>query len=268
MCVECFVQCGSCKYVLSHSLAPQSPSKQCLSLFRLVLLDFCCWIVFGMCVYVWVCGLYLSHTHPHARWDFTKAAGRCDYKLASVLISFWAVNWGTFILFRYGAEHEVFLLFTLVESWLLTTSEADSKNIEVKWCMHMCLCFHGWRILICLLSLTNETVFLLSWYLTCCRKFERCLFAVLFFHIYRHVCCWCLCAPCLCFFAFYSPCGFQVLTGGHTCTISLRKVRFVLWWLLYKSRGTQRAIEGCSLFIVSLVGRWTLHRCWLSDPFG
>lgn len=53
---------------------------------------------------------------------------------------------------------------------------------------------------------------------------------------------------------FCSPCG-------HSCTISLCKCNSVLWWLLYKSRASQRAIEGCVLFIVSLVDCWTLHCC-------
>lgn len=70
------------------------------------------------------------------------------------------------------------------------------------------------------------------------------------FYIYRHGCCRCLCAHFFC-----SPCG-------HSCTISLCKVNFVLWWLLYKSRASQRAVEGCVLFIVSLVDCWTLH-CFL-----
>lgn len=71
--------------------------------------------------------------------------------------------------------------------------------------------------------------------------------------IYRHGWCRCLCAYFF-FFFFCSPCG-------HSCTISLCEVNFALWWLLYKSRASQRAIEGCVLFIVSLVDCWTLHYC-------
>lgn len=65
----------------------------------------------------------------------------------------------------------------------------------------------------------------------------------------------------MCAFSFRSPCG-------HSCTISLCKVSFALWWLLYKSRASRRAIEGCLLFIVSLVDCWTLHCCFVPIRFG
>lgn len=76
-------------------------------------------------------------------------------------------------------------------------------------------------------------------------------------YIYSLGWCQCLCA----FFILSSPCG-------HSCTISFCKVNFVLWWLLYKSRASQRAIEGCTLFIVSLVDCWTLHCCLFPIRFG
>lgn len=65
----------------------------------------------------------------------------------------------------------------------------------------------------------------------------------------------------MCAFSFRSPCG-------HSCTISLCKVSFALWWLLYKSRASRRAIEGCLLFIVSLVDCWTLRCCFVPIRFG
>lgn len=90
------------------------------------------------------------------------------------------------------------------------------------------------------------------------------VFCSVAFCIYRHDCQYLSC-PLMCPLfvrsCLFLLCGFPVLTGGHSCKISLSKVSSILWWLLYKFSAHRGVFESSSLFIVSLVGHWTLHHC-------
>lgn len=84
------------------------------------------------------------------------------------------------------------------------------------------------------------------------------------FCIYRHVCCQCLCAfscaHCLCVVCFYSV-GFQcLLVVTVTQHPSVKLVSYCDDCSI--NPGAHRGFfESSSLFIVSLVGHWTLHQC-------
>ena len=134
----CVVQCGSCNSVLSHSFVP---TKQCPSLFGLVLLDFYCLVFAGcvcVCVIVCVC-VWPFLTLAHAQWDFTETVGCYDYKLASVLIRFRAVKGGGFYSVSLSGTKGGSYSARSLKRQRLTTFEADSKNSdEVKWSVRKC----------------------------------------------------------------------------------------------------------------------------------
>lgn len=188
-----------------------------------------------------VCGLY--HSLTHARWDFTKA---------STLTSSWAVKGRLFISSCKRCSAGGIFGFSRHFRNDPGAPEMDWEKKKKK--VNSCYVMDA-SVLIFRFFLFGKRRFSCSWQLN---KLQRVwiMSAVLPFvfigvivGVYVHILILQSVWPC-------------------SCTTSLCGVNFVLWWLLYKSRASQRAVEGCALFIVSLVDCWTLHCCLFPIRFG
>lgn len=139
--------------------------------------------------------------------------------------------------------NEVCVIASMAGLIFFKSGKSYIKNYTFAFC-HLCI-FACSRNLVCLQHLYVRSPFYFIFFFNARVCSYICFLYLFVVGIYVPSC-----VPTVCVFLFvFLQCGFHMLPGGHSYTMSLCKASFILWWLLYKSRYTEGFLRAahCSL---------------------